>query len=104
MARRRPCRGAPQAFGRAHPLIDALLEARLSASAPGAVRLDTRDLGGAAAPIVQVCLLPDGSAVAGLVSSSRAPSLAPGGRLRTRVGSAAPSRSAHKLAEAFAWL
>jgi len=42
--------------------------------------------------------------VVGMVPSDRALSLAPGGRLRTKVPGDRPSRAARKLAEAFAWL
>jgi 23S rRNA (cytidine2498-2'-O)-methyltransferase len=84
--------------------LDELVAARLAKAWPGVIRLDGRDLGPTAVPLVQVCLLPGGRAVAGLVSSNRAASLVPGGRLRTRVGGDTPSRAAHKLAEALAWL
>ncbi len=52
----------------------------------------------------QVCLLPDRRCAVGVGWARDAISLAPGGRLRVHVPSAAPSRAAMKLLEAFAWL
>jgi 23S rRNA (cytidine2498-2'-O)-methyltransferase len=53
----------------------------------------------------QACLLPPGDRLAvGVLPARDAPSLAPGGRLRVHVPTAAPSRAAMKLAEAFHWL
>jgi 23S rRNA (cytidine2498-2'-O)-methyltransferase len=40
----------------------------------------------------------------GVLRSDQALSLAPGGRLRAKVGGDRPSRAARKLSEAFAWL
>jgi 23S rRNA (cytidine2498-2'-O)-methyltransferase len=51
------------------------------------------------------CIFPPGDTCAlGLLPTREAQSLAPGGRLRIHVPKAAPSRAAHKLVEAFAWL
>jgi 23S rRNA (cytidine2498-2'-O)-methyltransferase len=55
--------------------------------------------------LATACLFPPGDTCAlGLLPTREAQSLAPGGRLRVHVPKAAPSRAAHKLLEAFAWL
>jgi 23S rRNA (cytidine2498-2'-O)-methyltransferase len=54
--------------------------------------------------LAQVCLLDAETAVYGEQSATSAPSLFAGGVHRVRRPRGAPSRSAHKLAEALAWL
>ncbi|HNN97650.1 MAG TPA: 23S rRNA (cytidine(2498)-2'-O)-methyltransferase RlmM, partial [Pseudomonadota bacterium] len=54
--------------------------------------------------ILMVCLLSADNVVAGVQLSSAALSLHPGGVQRVRRPAEAPSRSAHKLSEALAWL
>ncbi len=54
--------------------------------------------------ILMVCLLSADTIVAGVQLSSAALSLHPGGVQRVRRPAEAPSRSAHKLSEALAWL
>ncbi|HVU01796.1 MAG TPA: SAM-dependent methyltransferase [Polyangiaceae bacterium] len=88
---------------RAHSLEGRLAE-RLSERAAGATRFAAKDLGPDAVPFFQVCLLGEGVAAGGVISSNRALSLAPGGRLRAHVAGDKPSRAARKLAEAFLWL
>lgn len=53
---------------------------------------------------VQACLFSPDRIALGLLPAHRAPSLAPGGRLRVHIDDDAPSRAAAKLAEAFLWL
>jgi 23S rRNA (cytidine2498-2'-O)-methyltransferase len=84
--------------------LETALEARLEELLPQSVRRRARDLGPEAATLVQACLLGPTEAAIGALSSNRALSLAPGGRLRVHVAGDRPSRSARKLAEAFAWI
>jgi 23S rRNA (cytidine2498-2'-O)-methyltransferase len=91
-------------LGQEARLLEDSLEAAFAEAHGAERRLDPRDLGPEAVPFVQVCLLARDRAAVGVMSSNRALSLAPGGRLRTRVPGDQPSRAARKLAEAFAWL
>ena len=96
-----------QAANTLAPLARSLEESvaeHLAESLPTSERVDARDIGAAATPMAQLCLLSERVAVAGILPSDRALSLAPGGRLRAKVGGDRPSRAARKLAEAFAWL
>lgn len=54
--------------------------------------------------LLMVCLLAEDTVVAGVQLTSAALSLYPGGVQRVRRPADAPSRSAHKLSEALAWL
>jgi 23S rRNA (cytidine2498-2'-O)-methyltransferase len=89
--------------GAAHQVEEAVL-ARLAEVLPKATSRHARDLGPEAVAFAQVCLLGPFDAAVGVLSSNRAQSLAPGGRHRVHVPAEKPSRSARKLAEAFAWL
>jgi 23S rRNA (cytidine2498-2'-O)-methyltransferase len=84
--------------------LEGAVEAHLHELLPNASRRPAKDLGPEATAFAQVCLLGKGEAALGVLSSNRALSLAPGGRLRAHVPGDRPSRSARKLAEAFAWL
>jgi 23S rRNA (cytidine2498-2'-O)-methyltransferase len=84
--------------------LEDLLEARLTSEARTAVRMRTRDIGVGSVPLVQVCLSSKTQGFGGVMASSRAISLAPGGRLRVHMGSDKPSRAARKIGEALAWL
>ncbi|MBZ0121739.1 MAG: 23S rRNA (cytidine(2498)-2'-O)-methyltransferase RlmM, partial [Sandaracinaceae bacterium] len=63
---------------------------------------EARELQEPSAPIVQLVLAREDLAIVGAVPRGDVPSLFAGGRARMRVSSAAPSRSAMKLAEAIA--
>ncbi len=54
--------------------------------------------------LAQVCLLSASTAVCGVLDATAAPSLHAGGVQRVKRPRGAPSRSAHKLVEALAWL
>jgi 23S rRNA (cytidine2498-2'-O)-methyltransferase len=87
--------------------LEAAVIAALPSLAPGwaATRLpDARAALGENGLYAQACLLPSRACAVGVLPARDAPSLAPGGRLRVRVPSTAPSRAAMKLLEAFAWL
>ncbi len=56
------------------------------------------------APVVQLVLPASGGVLAGALPARALLSTFPGGRARMKVPGSAPSRSAMKLAEAFAWL
>jgi 23S rRNA (cytidine2498-2'-O)-methyltransferase len=84
--------------------LEGMIESRLAASIPGASRLSARDLGPVAVPFLQVCLTSATTAAVGILSTNRALSLAPGGRLRVHVPGDKPSRAVRKLAEALTWL
>jgi 23S rRNA (cytidine2498-2'-O)-methyltransferase len=91
-------------LGQAARSLETAVAEVLAEARPGCERRDSRELGPEAVPFVQVALVARDRAVIGAMSSNRALSLAPGGRLRTRVPGDQPSRAARKLAEAFAWL
>jgi 23S rRNA (cytidine2498-2'-O)-methyltransferase len=84
--------------------VEESVAAHLAERLPSAERIDARDIGEGATPIAQICVLSEQAWAVGVLPSHRALSLAPGGRLRAKVGGDRPSRAARKLAEAFAWL
>jgi len=106
-----------EAGSRLYPLA-AALEPALAAALAGEGRPRQLADGTAAhaegGQLLQVCLLERSSksgagpktvvVVAGVLPATAAPSLFPGGVQRVRRPREAPSRSAHKLAEALAWL
>jgi 23S rRNA (cytidine2498-2'-O)-methyltransferase len=63
---------------------------------------EARELGDSGAKIAQLCMIREDLIAVGEVNRGDAVSIFPGGRARMRVSSAAPSRSAMKLAEAIA--
>jgi 23S rRNA (cytidine2498-2'-O)-methyltransferase len=81
------------------------IAARLEQLLPESTRVDDSSLRRMGSlPFVQVCLLETGHAVAGVIHSNRAFSLARGGRTRVRITGEFPSRAARKIEEALAWL
>jgi 23S rRNA (cytidine2498-2'-O)-methyltransferase len=81
------------------------IAARLEQLLPESARVDDSSLRRMGSlPFVQVCLLETGHAVAGVIHSNRAFSLARGGRTRVRITGEFPSRAARKVEEALAWL
>ena len=80
------------------------LRERIEADYPGLLLADAPAAKEAGGRLLQVCLLSAEQAAVGALRAVDAHSLAPGGRLRTHVGRAAPSRSAMKLGEALSWL
>jgi 23S rRNA (cytidine2498-2'-O)-methyltransferase len=54
--------------------------------------------------LVEVCLLSPSRAFVGLVPAQDLPTLAPGGRARSKMPADSPSRAARKLVEALDWL
>jgi 23S rRNA (cytidine2498-2'-O)-methyltransferase len=95
--------------GNAHAALARSLEERLvaalSAVLPQLERVDDHQLQQRSdTPLIQVCLLDVDRVAIGIERASRAISLVPGGRTRTRVQGALPSRSARKLEEALQWM
>lgn len=92
------------------PQADALGErvrALLAAARPelGLLRVeqasDAVRYGGA---LAQLCLASPGRVLVGVISAQDSPTLAAGGRARSRMPKDAPSRAARKLVEAFEWI
>jgi 23S rRNA (cytidine2498-2'-O)-methyltransferase len=54
--------------------------------------------------LAQLCLVAPGRVLVGAVAANEAPTLAPGGRSRTKMPAGAPSRAGRKLEEAFEWI
>ncbi len=84
--------------------LETELAARLLAALPTQTRVADSELRRSSIPVLQICLYEEGKAAAGSLPADRCLSTAPGGRARMRLQSAAPSRAARKLEEAFAWL
>jgi 23S rRNA (cytidine2498-2'-O)-methyltransferase len=85
--------------------LEARLAELLASQLPDAKRMDDaalRRLG--SMPFAQVCLAEHGHAIAGVMYSNQALSLARGGRTRVRVTGELPSRAARKVEEGLAWL
>lgn len=95
--------------GNAHATLARSLEERLvlalSAAMPQLQRLSDQQLQlHGNTTLIQICLLDVDRVAIGIDRVSRAISLAPGGRTRTRVHGELPSRSARKLEEALLWM
>jgi 23S rRNA (cytidine2498-2'-O)-methyltransferase len=95
---------AANALAQRAQAVEAELATRLLGALPDRARVQDFELRRSSVPVLQVCLYKEDKVAAGALPADRCLSTAAGGRGRMRLHSAAPSRAARKLEEAFAWL